>query len=155
MNKLPKMKYLAILCDIDGTICDESYRHKYAEEKDDSMNWDKYFKKELILNEKVNVDLKNRLISYEKEGYKIIFLTGRQERLRQLTVEFLRTNKIPFYALIMRKNKDYKDVYDYKFKQIKKLKKIYNFEIAFEDMDEGIKALEDSEVAYEKITFKR
>lgn len=153
MTKLPKEK--AILVDIDGTISDDTIRYNLSLKENGKVDWNSYFDNDLILNDKVNNDLKNRIIKYSKE-YKIIFLTGRPEFLRDATIKWLDMNNIPFNDLVMRnKSKRYLDITDYKTKEIKKLKKYYNFMIAFDDLEEAIQAIKNNNIEFEKIFLGR
>ena len=91
------MKYY-ILCDIDGTIADNQHRQSLLKEYSD---WDEFFRqmvKDKPLKEAIN------LIEKEyRKGKKIYFLTGRPERFRKETDDWLKQNTlIENYKLIMR-----------------------------------------------------
>jgi uncharacterized HAD superfamily protein len=154
MKKLPKIKEKAILVDIDGTLADESKRHGYAKMGNGKIDWEKYFDDKMLLQDKVNIPLKKRILKYKKEGYKVIILTGRPIKYEKQTKKWLTKNKIPYDKLVMREVGHYTKTTEYKSKEISKLKKDYVFEIAFEDLGSGIKALEIQKVPYEKIYFK-
>lgn len=74
-----------ILCDIDGTVADNDHRQGLLEKFDD---WDNFFSG--LVNDKpihqiielINIDHLN--------GLDIVFITGRPERYRQLTVDWLK-----------------------------------------------------------------
>jgi len=153
MKKLPKDKQHAILVDIDGTLADESKRRKKSI-FNEKIDWDKYFNEEEMIKDKVNEKLKQRVVNYKKNGFLVIILTGRLIKHKEITEKWLNDNNIPFDELVMRESGNYENVTDYKSKQIKKLQKKYFFEIAFEDLDEGIDALKIQKVPYEQIFFK-
>lgn len=155
MKKLPKEKMRAILVDVDGTICGGSARHKYAKKINGKMDWKKYFQKDLLENEKVNEILRNKLLYYKRNnGYKIIFLTGRPENLRNITLVWFEKNAVPVDKLIMRKNNDHSDVTGYKSGEIKKLKRYYNILVAYDDLDKGIEAAIINKIPYIKVQFE-
>jgi uncharacterized HAD superfamily protein len=144
----------SILVDIDGTIADESLRRKNATDQKGNINWNKYFDESLLIKDKVNEKLKKRLKKFYEEGYTIVFLTGRKENLRDVTISWLSENDIPVDYLIMREqNSNYLDIEDFKTKKIHELKLAFDFEIAFEDLEEGIQALKNEKIKYEKIKF--
>lgn len=154
MEKLPKIKAKAILVDIDGTIADDTKRNKLAMKDLNTLDWDIYFNEDLLLKDPVNESLKKTILKYKKQGYKIIFLTGRQENLEDVTLDWLQINEIPVDELVMRENNNHKDVFKYKSQKIKELKKNYDFKMGFEDMDGGIEALRYNKIPYEQICLR-
>jgi histidinol phosphatase-like enzyme len=85
---LPK----AIICDLDGTLCLMNGRNPF-----NASNCD-----EDLLNEPVANLLKN----YHQLGYKILLVSGREDRFKDPTLRFLEKHNITFDALYMRKSKD-------------------------------------------------
>lgn len=156
MKELPKEKDKAILVDVDGTIANDSHRFEFAKKPNGKINWDVYFRKDLVEKDKLNDELKDRLIKFKEDGHEIVFLTGRPEFLRKTTTDWLVNHDVPFDKLVMRSEDErYLDVTDYKYKEISKLKKDYNIIIAFDDLDEAIEAIEKNNIKYEKINFRK
>jgi uncharacterized HAD superfamily protein len=148
-------KRKAIVCDIDGTICSQEERKKYSIEKDGKTNWDKYFSEELLIKDKLNKRLNDRLKKYKKRGYVIIFLTGRRENLRRITISWFLKNDVFADFLIMREQiGEYDNVEDYKTKKLNQIKQDFEVDFAFEDLDEGVLALKNTKIRYEQIKFK-
>lgn len=85
---LPK----AIICDLDGTLALMNGRNPF-----DASTCDQD-----LINEPVSNLLKN----YKKLGYKILLVSGREDKYKEPTLRFLATHEIVFDDLIMRKTKD-------------------------------------------------
>ena len=74
-----------ILCDIDGTVADNSHRQHFLEGKKD---WDGFFDA-LDLDEPI-YEIINKMNDEHNQGREIIFLTGRPERYRDSTENWLK-----------------------------------------------------------------
>ncbi len=85
---LPK----ALICDLDGTLALMNGRNPFDASRCDE---------DLLNNPVANV-----LINYKKLGYKIILLSGREDKYQEPTLKFLENHKIEFDALLMRKTAD-------------------------------------------------
>ena len=127
------MKYY-ILCDIDGTIADNQHRQSLLKEYSD---WDEFFRqmvKDKPLKEAIN------LIEKEyRKGKKIYFLTGRPERFRKETDDWLKQNTlIENYKLIMREDDDHRNKVKVKEEMLKKNCSIEEIDFFLENDDELI-----------------
>ena len=103
---------MIVICDIDGTIANCEHRKHYVTErpknheafyagvKDDTPIWSV-------------IGLVQTLLAYEGSRTELVFVTGRPERCRTDTVEWLKhTHLYPNdYTLLMRKDKDYRQDY--------------------------------------------
>ena len=87
---LPK----AIICDLDGTLALMNGRNPFDASRCDE---------DLLNNPVANV-----LINYKNLGYKIILLSGREDKFQAPTLKFLANNSIEFDVLLMRKTADYR-----------------------------------------------
>lgn len=92
-----------IVFDIDGTIADCAHRVQYAQAK----LWDEFH--ERAPEDPVIVNVADLMVEMSLSGYKIILLTGRPDKYRHLTVEWLRKAGLSkFYdELIMRPEDNY------------------------------------------------
>lgn len=91
-----------IICDLDGTLCDHKHRVHYAW----LQQWVHYNSR--CRYDQVNIDVRNFLEEAESKDFKIIFLTGRSEEYRNMTIEWLNSNiSLKNYDLLMRKNEDF------------------------------------------------
>ncbi|MCC9071133.1 AAA family ATPase [Flavobacterium sp. F-65] len=87
-SELPK----AIICDLDGTLALMNGRNPFDASKCD----------EDLLNEPVANVLRN----YKKLDYKILLVSGREDRYKEPTLRFLEKHAIEFDELMMRKSQD-------------------------------------------------
>ena len=87
-SELPK----AILCDLDGTLA--------------LMNGRNPFDASTCENDLLNEPVANVLKNYKKLDYKIILVSGREDRYKEPTLRFLEKHGIAYDDLIMRKTQD-------------------------------------------------
>lgn len=73
-----------ILCDIDGTVANNDHRQHFLEGKKD---WDGFF--DALDKDKPIFLIINKIIRENESGKNIIFLTGRPERYRKTTRDWL------------------------------------------------------------------
>ena len=90
-----------ILCDIDGTIADNSHRQHFLEGKKD---WDGFFS-ELVNDLPIQIII-DKVIQEQANGKEIVFLTGRPERYRYSTTLWLKEYFNFELKLLMRKDGD-------------------------------------------------
>jgi len=90
----------AIISDIDGTLAIVTDRSPY-----DTA---------LCGQDKLNVDVATILTIYKAAGYKILLVTGREDRYRPQTEEWLEKHNIEYGNLWMRKTRDRRKDYDVK-----------------------------------------
>jgi phosphoglycolate phosphatase-like HAD superfamily hydrolase len=89
-----------IICDLDGTLCDIGHRLHLAKEK----KWDEFHA--LLENDGIHEDVAHVIMGMPLH-MKIIALTGRTEKYRDLTNKWLDKNEIVFDELIMRPDDDF------------------------------------------------
>lgn len=87
-SALPK----TIICDLDGTLAKIDGRSPYDAEKCEQD----------LLNEGVASIVK----SYYKSGYTILLVSGREDKFKPQTENWLKTHNIEYHQLIMRKSLD-------------------------------------------------
>ena len=93
-----------VLCDIDGTIANNDHRQHFLEGKKD---WEGFFSE--LINDEPIFPIINKVIEQYNAGKEIVFLTGRPERYRNVTTEWLKRYFDFEIKLLMRKNKDHKN----------------------------------------------
>lgn len=86
---LPK----AILCDLDGTLA-ILHRSPFNAHQCDT--------------DTVNEPIAEIVRTYHRIGVQVILLSGREDHSRDLTINWLQQHQIPFQALFMRKEKDFR-----------------------------------------------
>lgn len=118
---LPK----AIICDLDGTLA--------------LMNGRNPFDASRCHEDLLNHPVANVLINYKKMGYKIILLSGREDKFEAPTLQFLAHNLIEFDVLLMRKTADSrkdaiikKEIFD------AKIRDKYNVEFVLDDRNQVV-----------------
>ena len=95
----------AVLFDIDGTLADIEHRRSFLEQ--DEPDWKAF-------NAAMGDDTPNAPVVslyktlWEAGAYTLILVTGRNERSRKLTEQWLAWNEIPFDRMLMRADKDYR-----------------------------------------------
>jgi len=92
--------------DIDGTLADATHRlhHILGKEKKDWDSWDAETHKDDPI-----VPIIVILQTLYERGWEIMLLTGRNERTREHTEEWLRTHEVPYHHLLMRQWGDHRD----------------------------------------------
>jgi uncharacterized HAD superfamily protein len=97
-------KRSAVICDIDGTLADNSHRKHWVDTK--PKNWNAYNK---TMNLDKPIDQVIHAITCISLSTPIIICTGREEIYRDVTEAWLEDRDIRYNALYMRKAKDYRD----------------------------------------------
>ena len=116
------MKPKAIIVDIDGTLSDPKHRLHYVKNPEGKKNFDKFFAeahKDIPKQDVIDIikKLGSGVSELDEEGkhYELIFLTGRPEKLRNITMNWLGVNGLLDYSyngeilstLYMRPNGNY------------------------------------------------
>lgn len=120
--------------DIDGTVSDCRHRVHYA--KGPEPEWEKFFAasgEDAALTH--GVGLAQR---YAAAGT-LAWLTGRPERFRPITTEWLSRHGLPSVPLYMRPNDDLTPAADFKSRQLAELAKLHEIALVVDD-DEGVLA---------------
>ncbi len=100
----------AIIVDLDGTLCDVEHRVHHVKQK--PKNWHAF---NSAMDEDKSYFWCIELIAAMKDrGYKIIFVTGRDEDYRPNTEAWLKKHLIDYDFLFMRKAKDHREDSDVK-----------------------------------------
>jgi len=111
----------AIIVDLDGTLCNIDHRIHLLVGRD-SKEWHKF--EDGCISDGVNGWAEHLITLYKvKAGYKILLVTGRTEKVRGLTEEWLLGHCIPYDELYMRPEGE--DISDCKLKE-----KVYKEHIA-------------------------
>lgn len=100
-----------VVFDLDGTLSDDSWRSHLVEATIDAegnplrRDWDKYHSES-----KHDMPIDAMVATYKaymEHGFGIIILTGRPNKFRQQTIEWLREHRIYYHMLLMRPDNDY------------------------------------------------
>lgn len=136
-------KPTAIICDLDGTLCDISWRIKFVSGKE--KNFDAFDAG--IAADPVRLDVLAMLLEeWSKYQCQILFVTGRKMRNQAETIQWLRS-KLPEsikrrFILSMRHDDDHSSDVECKEQLILGLQNEFNIVLAFEDRDHIIPMIE-------------
>lgn len=103
-----------IIFDIDGTLADPKDRLHFLEKKD----WNSFY--DACLDD-APIHHVIYLLQELKKNHRIIILTGRPERIRDKTLQWLKANNISFDEIYFRKDGDYRPDYEIKEEILKAL----------------------------------
>lgn len=90
----------AVICDLDGTLALLNGR--------DPFDWNK------IGNDKVNTPVQKLLALYHHAGYRILFVSGRDNTADSITQVWLEENQISYHKLFLRPERDNTSNVDFK-----------------------------------------
>ena len=103
-----------VIFDIDGTIANNNHRYHYmtGEKKDragflSKMAYDEPIQSVITL---IQIIFKSR----SPLVFQIILVTGRSERYRGVTQDWLEKYQVPYYKLLMRRDNDHRKDWDIK-----------------------------------------
>jgi len=136
------------ICDIDGTIADNSHREHLAHIK----AWDEFFDK--CDEDKPIVHMHQLLYALalthsltSGAAPKIIYVTGRPERVRTKTLQWLDKHQFPITRMYMRKDGDHRPDHMVKFQILGQLH-VDGYEpiLAFDDRNQVVKMWRENAV---------
>jgi uncharacterized HAD superfamily protein len=96
------IKHPAIIVDIDGTLSDAAHRQHLV--RGGLKNWDKFYDLCYLDPLQNHVALIIRALAFQ---FRILLVSGRVERTRTMTIEWLVKHKIPYDELFMRPDGNY------------------------------------------------
>lgn len=118
-----------VILDLDGTLANCKHRLHFIEGP--KKNWDSFF--DNCLDDSV-IQPMFHLMNILSKDYKIVFITARPEKNRELTTKWLVKHNIEFSELLMRKNVDYNKSPKVKEKLVEQLRGMgYNPIYSFDD----------------------
>jgi hypothetical protein len=114
--------------DLDGTLADTAHRQRFLERK--PRDWDAFFAaapQDPPLAEGVALALKNA------EECEVVYLTGRPERCRRDTVDWLAAQGLPEGRLWMRRNDDRRPARSTKLEILRRLARDRDIRVLVDD----------------------
>lgn len=92
------------LCDIDGTLANNSHRQHFVRIKPKNFGaFNRGMGRDLPIPQVIEV-----LKCLHASGHEIVLVSGRGEETRQVTEEWLKRYDVPYHALYMRAEGDYR-----------------------------------------------
>lgn len=76
-----------VIIDLDGTVADNNHRRHYV--TNGQRDWDNFERVDLVLKDTVIPGVPRVLEKFQSLKYELIFLTGRRENLRDVTMRWL------------------------------------------------------------------
>ena len=123
----------AIIFDLDGTLSDDRARAHFVEvEAGRKRDWQSYFD---AMTEDPPIAASIAILhAMRKDGFRVLYLTGRPEYTRPLTEQWLKANGLDEYdRLLMRPDGERRPASEFKVEVIEKLRDEYQIVCAFED----------------------
>lgn len=133
---------MIVVLDIDGTIANNDHRSHYVERKEGDetpKDWESFLQPHLVAKDTVVEGVATSVKHFQRLGYRIVFLTGRNEGLRKTTDAWIKEHlelDITEEQLIMRAAGNMMKPTEYKREQLIQLKSDYpNESFVFVDDD--------------------
>jgi len=132
---------MIVIFDIDGTLADIGPRYEKAGDVPKRSNkkafqvWLNKLQKRSDLLHDEPIACMLELAATLAKDYKIVYLTGRDERYREVTIQWLFNRRFPPGALMMRPHEDLRETSVYKEEQMIEIVKEYadNKLLVFDD----------------------
>ena len=100
------MNKKTVIFDLDGTLADIDIRRDKSLKPNGKLNWDIFAASDSIMNwDKPNLPVIKMAQLFSQQGFKIVILSGRSDKMFDRTVEWLEWNDVPFDKLVMRDSK--------------------------------------------------
>tara|TARA_Y100001958_G_C21046406_1_gene414192 strand:- start:273 stop:725 length:453 start_codon:yes stop_codon:yes gene_type:complete len=100
------MKKDIVIFDLDGTLAIIEKRLKESSMKNGKINWKKFFSDELIKKDLPNPPVIKTANLFHQNGFKIYIFSGRSEKTKEATIQWLKKYDIPYDLLKMRAKND-------------------------------------------------
>jgi hypothetical protein len=100
------MKKDIVIFDLDGTLAIIDERRQKAMKPNGKLNWDKFSSDELIKKDLPNIPVIKTAKLFHQSGFKIYVLSGRSDKTKKVTAQWLKKYDVPFDVLKMRKKDD-------------------------------------------------
>lgn len=94
-----------VICDIDGTIADIAHRLHHVKETE-KKDWKAFYAG--IMLDRVRHEVQARLQEHILGGRTVVFVSGRPDRYKTDTLDWLSWTKIPHFTVLMRRSDDHR-----------------------------------------------
>ena len=91
-----------IIFDLDGTLADVSARRKLATKPNGKMDWDIFLDPDNIKLDVPNDPVVKMAQLFTDDNFNIVIFSGRSDKTKHTTLDWLTHNKVPFNKLVMR-----------------------------------------------------
>ncbi len=100
------MKKNIVIFDLDGTLAIIEERLKESAMKNGKINWKRFFSDELIKKDLPNPPVIKTANLFHQNGFKIYIFSGRSEKTKEATIQWLKKYDVPYDLLKMRAKND-------------------------------------------------
>ena len=91
-----------VIFDLDGTLADISVRRKLATKPNGKMDWDIFLDPDNIKLDVPNKPVVKMAQLFADDNFNIVIFSGRSDKTKHTTLDWLAHNKVPFNKLVMR-----------------------------------------------------
>lgn len=131
-EKLPQ----AIICDLDGTLCNIYHRQHYVLSK--PKNWKAFY--EALGDDLVHEFCQDIIMMYKNKGYAILLVSGRPDNYKQVTKKWLSDRGVNYDLLLMRRDGDFRKDYIVKQELYERfIKGKYNIFFVLDDREQVVR----------------
>lgn len=102
----------AIIVDLDGTLCDCEHRRKLK--SNGKIDFNHFLDPKNVIKDPLNVWCSELISAMYSLDYIIIFVSGREDSLKETTINWLKSHMMNHHVLFMRKAGDYRKDYEVK-----------------------------------------
>lgn len=153
---------MLFIIDIDGSISDWKIRDRGAGPAPDRADKEAYANYINRLMDPANVMKDIPILGMQlllrgmatREEVKLVYLTGRSEKLRFVTERWLTLNRFPEAKLLMRNNNDWRSAVEYKEEALLNLKGQHQEVMAIEDEPNVVKMMVSHGVVVLQVNYK-
>ena len=133
------MKKDIVIFDLDGTLAIIDERRQKAMKPNGKLNWDKFSSDELIKKDLPNIPVIKTAKLFHQSGFKIYVLSGRSDKTKKVTAQWLKKYDVPFDVLKMRKRDDTRPDEEIKKEFIFELSILENIFLILDDREKVVK----------------
>ena len=119
----------AAIFDIDGTLSDSTHREHFL--RGESKDWAAFF--EAGEHDDPNALIVEELKACIRSGREIVLMTGRPEKYRTMTLNWLENHGIAYHALLMRPDRCFDKSRDLKGRWLSEMAETHEFVVAYDD----------------------
>ena len=91
-----------IIFDLDGTLADISVRRKLSTKPNGKIDWDIFLNPDNIIMDSPNDPVVKMAQLFADDNFNIVIFSGRSDKTKHATLDWLTHNKVPFNKLVMR-----------------------------------------------------
>ena len=107
-----------VIFDLDGTLALIDSRREISIGDDGKMDWDTFFNPKMISLDDPNIPVIKMAQMLDSQGFKIVIFSGRSDKTKDATKDWLDKHDVPFDVLRMRPSThDWHFMPDYALKQ--------------------------------------